>query len=127
LLRTQYGERKVAYLLGEDDNDPAATSLDTRCAAEIQGEHRLERGQRYHASLGHLYDASIYDRHTLTTIPGAGHGPRATYTSPEGLAVLFATNADNTSSDEPEAKEPDADGPDVTPIKPGKGLGRTKG
>ena len=101
LLRLQYGEREVAYLLSENDNDPAATSLDTRCAARIQGEHRLERGQRYHASLAHLYDASIHDRHTLTTVPGAGHGARATYTSPEGRAVLFGAGADAAGPEEP--------------------------
>ncbi len=99
-LRTQYGERDVAYLLGEHDDDPAATSLDTRCAAGLQGAHRLERGQRYHASLAHLYDASIHDRHTLTTIPGVAHGARAIYTSPEGRAVLFGPDA-ATGTDEP--------------------------
>ena len=101
LLRTQYGERDVAYLLGEHDDDPAATSLDTRCAAQLQGAHRLERGQRYHTSLAHLYGASIHDRHTLTTIPGAAHGARGIYTSPQGRAALFGPDAKAPDRDEP--------------------------
>jgi pimeloyl-ACP methyl ester carboxylesterase len=114
-LHAQFGDREVAYLLGENDNNPAATALDTRCAARIQGEHRLERGQRYHASLAHLYDASIHDRHTLTTVPGAGHGARSTYTSPKGRAVLFGTGAD------------EADAEPAEPAEPGGGLGRRQG
>jgi hypothetical protein len=53
-----------------------------------------------------LYDASIYARHTLTTIPGAGHGARATYTSPEGREVLFGTGADGSDPEEPDVEEP---------------------
>jgi pimeloyl-ACP methyl ester carboxylesterase len=89
LLRSQYGSRRVTYLLGELDNDPSDPSLDTNCAAGWQGKHRLERGQRFVDSLGKVYGRTVYGQHVLTTVPEAGHGVRAMFTSPQGRASLF--------------------------------------
>jgi hypothetical protein len=145
-LRAQYEAREVTYLLGELDTDADDPSLDTRCAAELQGRHRFERGQRYHASLGHVYGSWVYARHTLTSVPDAGHGVRAMFTSAEGIEALFGAGsqvgipeldapvddepvadepvADEPVADEPVADEPVADEPVAKPGKPGKGLGR---
>jgi len=89
LLVPRYGARTISYLLGSDDTDPNDASLDTSCAAEWQGVHRLERGTRYYAYLGVIYGSGIYARQTMATVAGVGHSAHDVYTSAEGLAALF--------------------------------------
>jgi hypothetical protein len=101
-LRGQYAARQVRYLLGDQDTDTTDPSLDTRCAATMQGRHRLERGERYVASLGRVLGNEVYARHTVALVPGAGHGVRATFTSAEGQEALFGASDAEAAQLDPE-------------------------
>lgn len=90
----QYRERKVAYLLGE--NDTNSTSND--CRELIQGQHRLERGIIYHNYLQHYYGAEITNRHHLETISGIGHSSGGIMNSTEGRYYLFDWPGDEVVS-----------------------------
>ena len=89
-LRSQYGQRRVVYLLGEQDNDPQDDDLDIACAAQAQGFQRLERGTIYYNYLQHVYGPQVYKLHTKVTVPGVGHSAGAMFTSPEGVRELFS-------------------------------------
>ena len=54
LIKNQYPEREVIYLLGNEDNDPNDSDLDKTCPAVFQGIHRLERGQIYYNYIQYL-------------------------------------------------------------------------
>ena len=90
-LTAQYGQRRVRYLLGALDTDPADSSLDTSCAAEWQGSQRFERGMTHHRYLGIVFGQSVYQTHVTQTVSGVGHDARGIYTSPTGRAAIFAT------------------------------------
>jgi hypothetical protein len=88
-LTTQYGQRRVSYLLGTLDTDPADSSLDTSCEAEWQGSQRLERGTRHDAYLALVFGQAVYQTHVLRTVSGVGHDAKGIYASPEGRAAIF--------------------------------------
>lgn len=88
-IREQYKNRNVVYLLGELDNDPNSSDLDTDCAAMMQGSNRLERGIIFFNYLKHLYGNSISESQSLETVPGAGHDKARMFDSKEGRAVIF--------------------------------------
>lgn len=90
-IRRMLKRREVVYLLGENDNDPNSSSLDTSCEADLQGSHRLERGSIYLNYLKHYYGNEILARHSLDTVPNAGHSNFDMYTSSIGLSHLFET------------------------------------
>ena len=77
-LRTSYRGRRVVYLLGLEDNDPAASDLDVTCAAMLQGAHRLERGLRFQQHLANHFGAPV---HEALLIPGVGHSATGIYHS----------------------------------------------
>ncbi len=88
-IRAWYRKRRVYYLLGEEDNDPNHSSLDTSCPAELQGAHRLERGLIYYNYIGKYYGQEVYGNHFLATIPGIGHSSSGIFQSFCGRYVLF--------------------------------------
>lgn len=88
-IREQYRNRNVVYLLGELDNDPNSSDLDTDCAAMMQGSNRLERGIIFYNYLKHFYGKSISETHSLHTVPGAGHDKARMFDSQQGRAVIF--------------------------------------
>ena len=69
-LRAAYRARRVVYILGAEDNDPADPDLDISCAAMLQGAHRLERGLRFQQHLEHHYGAPT---HEVLLVPGIAH------------------------------------------------------
>ncbi len=89
-LRARYAASRVTYLLGADDTDPADSSLDLGCAAEIQGVNRLERGRAYLEHLGDSLSAEVYQRQMKVVVPGVGHTAHGMFTSPEGQVSLFS-------------------------------------
>ncbi len=91
-IRRQYRDRTVSYLLGEHDNSGCAAALADSCGAELEGDNRLQRGLNYHRYLGHYYGGGVYARHTLETIPGAGHGSRGTWNSEAGQRHIFGVD-----------------------------------
>jgi hypothetical protein len=89
-LRSQYAQRLVVYLLGENDTDPNDDDLDKECPAKLQGTQRLERGTIYFNYIYHFYGASeIQGRQTLVTVPGVGHSASAMFNSPQGIKAIF--------------------------------------
>jgi hypothetical protein len=88
-IRSQYAQREVVYLLGEEDNDPNHDELDRTCPAMFQGAHRLERGTIFYNYLQHYYGAEVQGQHTKVTVPGVGHSAGAMFNSPEGIHQIF--------------------------------------
>ena len=86
---SQYPSRKIAYLLGENDNDPNGSDLDTSCSAMFQGDHRLERGITYYNYLQYYFGAGITSFQLSTVIPGVGHSSYRIFTSEIGRHYLF--------------------------------------
>ena len=80
-----YLARDVVYLLGEEDTEQD-TDLDTSCPAELQGEHRLERGLVFADYLDARFAGHA---HALATVPDVGHSNGGMYTSEVGVSVLF--------------------------------------
>ncbi len=85
----QYPERRVVYLLGEDDNDPDHGSLDRRIGAMIQGPTRLQRGINYYRYVGYFFGEEIYDLHSIAILPGVAHSSGDVFASPAGMYYLF--------------------------------------
>ncbi len=85
----QYKERRVYYLLGEEDNDPNHPYLDTRCQAMYQGYHRLQRGRVYYNYLGYYYGPEVYDYQYKVLIPDMGHDYEGMIESDCALALIF--------------------------------------
>lgn len=80
-LTSRYRATTMTYLLGELDTDPNDPDLDTGCAATRQGPYRLERGLRFHRSLGTT-------SHIVLTVPGVGHQGKEIINSVQGKAAL---------------------------------------
>ncbi len=88
-IRAINEKNTVTYLLGENDNNPNSSSLDNGCEAQLQGDHRLERGLVYFNYLQYYYGAAITENHDLVIVPNAGHNNLDMYNSTEGIVVLF--------------------------------------
>jgi pimeloyl-ACP methyl ester carboxylesterase len=88
-LEARYINRDVVYLLGEADTDPNSPLLDRSCAAEAQGESRLERGMLFDLYLEQRHPNLL--RHRIFSVPGVGHDQRRMFGSVCGLAALFGT------------------------------------
>lgn len=85
----QYVAQRVTYLQGALDT--GTESLDTTCAARLQGTNRLERGRFYAAYVSSRFPSA---HHRLVTVPGVGHDRRGMFVSPQGEAVLFGEPTD---------------------------------
>ncbi|MFQ5825014.1 MAG: FlgD immunoglobulin-like domain containing protein [bacterium] len=88
-IRTQYQQREIVYLLGEDDNNPNHSSLDKSCPAMLQGMHRLERGIIYYKYLAYYFGAQIHNQQYQAIIPNVGHSSSDIFASDCGMYFLF--------------------------------------
>lgn len=88
-LMAAFASARVTYLLGALDTDPAASLLDTSCSAELQGSHRLERGQWYVERLPAVLGQGVAQVQSMAVVPGVGHSASGMFTSAAGLAALF--------------------------------------
>ena len=88
-IQSMMKRRRVDYILGSNDNNPNSSSLDVSCEANLQGEHRLERGEIYVNYLEHYYGEEILERQSFQIIPGVGHDNYDMYHSEKGLFLLF--------------------------------------
>ncbi len=88
LLEAAYVARDVTYLAGELDRNPAHPALDRSCMAEAQGATRFDRAENYFTMLRARDGGRLRQR--LVEVPGVGHDAGAMFTSPAGLAALFA-------------------------------------
>ncbi len=79
---TNFLERDVVYLLGEDD----IGDVEQSCEARVQGPNRFRRGVSFKEHLDKFYPQN---KHSLVTVPGVGHTQYGMYTSEAGSEVLF--------------------------------------
>jgi hypothetical protein len=88
--RAAYVAADVRYLEGGLDSGtgPGAAYrlLEKGCAAELQGDYRLQRGEAYAA-----YDAArlAHGAHRLIVVPGCGHSVMCVFPAAVSLGVLF--------------------------------------
>lgn len=94
-IKAQYSQRDVVYLLGADDNDPNASSLDKTCPAMLQGNHRLERGKIYYNYLKYFFGGAIENIHAQAILPGIGHSSTDVFASNCGKFYLFDSGGCN--------------------------------
>jgi hypothetical protein len=88
-IRNMYSRRVVTYLIGENDDNPNSSSLDTSCMANLQGFHRYERGETYYNYLQHYYGIWITANHDFSSVPNVGHNYFEMYNSPQGIFSIF--------------------------------------
>ncbi|NMF84701.1 hypothetical protein [Nodosilinea sp. P-1105] len=86
-IRNNYRSRRVAHLIGENDNNPEAASLPRASRAMLQGAHRLQRADVY---FQHLCGEQVWgSAHAFRIVPNVGHNGRNTMLSPIGLQCMF--------------------------------------
>jgi hypothetical protein len=85
---SRYRQRQVTYLMGEKDTKER--SLDQTCAANAQGENRIERARAYYDYIQTHYPT---ETQRFSLVPGVGHSGRRIFQSEQGLEALFM-NAD---------------------------------
>ncbi len=83
-LGIRFAFRPVTILLGETDTQ--SEYLDTSCAANLQGAHRLERGMNYYQFIKAFYPKSGLK---LRTVPNVGHSGKEMFQSDAGRELLF--------------------------------------
>jgi hypothetical protein len=83
-IAAQLVSRDVVYLLGEADS--LSSSLDTSCAAMLQGAYRYVRGQTLFNYLEAYHPGH---RHSVAVVEGVGHSNSSMYSSEVGQAELF--------------------------------------
>lgn len=88
-LVQNYQSRNVLYLLGEFDDNPDSSSLDTYCAAMLQGEHRLQRGEIYYNYVNNFFGASNLANHHKEIVAGVGHSARMMFNSDCSISFLY--------------------------------------
>jgi hypothetical protein len=96
-IASQYAQRRVTYLLGDQDTDPNGDGVDTDCPAEIQGNYRLQRGLIFRGYLLHYYGPAIQDMQHTAVVPGVGHDSQGMFTSACGLVALFGYGTCSTT------------------------------
>jgi hypothetical protein len=89
LIRQQYTEREVIYLLGGNDNNPNSSSLDISCEAMLQGNHRLERGTIFFNYLRYYYGKLFTETHSKIIIKGVGHNIYQMFNSVQGVNAIM--------------------------------------
>ncbi|WP_321935660.1 alpha/beta hydrolase [Paraburkholderia sp. J8-2] len=88
-LEADYVKRRIVYLVGGNDDDPASVSLDKRCAAQAQGAQRVARAQGFYRYLQSRHTDGL--NQTFHVVPGVGHDGARMLTSSCALATMFDT------------------------------------
>ena len=83
-IRSHIGSRDVVVAVG--DQDTGSSLLDVSCAANLQGQHRYQRGLTLAAYMDWAFPGN---GHHLHVVPGVAHSSRGIYTSAVGKEVLF--------------------------------------
>ena len=84
-LKQNLFERRVYYLAGANDTR-RGSSLDKRCEADLQGEHRLERFENYRAYT-RIFEG--WKGSHFEVVPGVGHDGAAMFKSDPARRILF--------------------------------------
>lgn len=88
-LTERYGRRRITYLLGDADSDPASASMDKHCGAQAEGRHRFERGSRYWAYLPKVFGPSITERQQMFIVKGVAHDGGGMLVNAAGRKALY--------------------------------------
>lgn len=86
-LEQAYTARRVDYLIGGADINPAQSALDKSCPAEAQGPQRMARAQAYYHYLQARHPGKL--NQDFHIVPGVGHNETRMLTSACALAVMF--------------------------------------
>ena len=87
-LINRYKRRKISYGVGSRDNNPNSSSMDDRCQAMFQGDHRLERATIFVNYLKHIY-GDLGDNHKLYIAQGVNHNSTTFYNRNNIRPLLF--------------------------------------
>lgn len=88
-LEADYVKRRITYLVGGDDDDPASVSLDKSCAAQAQGAQRVARAEGFFRYLQTRHPDGL--NQSFHIVPGVGHDGARMLTSSCALATMFDT------------------------------------
>ncbi|AXT49526.1 hypothetical protein D1818_01330 [Aquimarina sp. BL5] len=89
VIRDRLAQRKVTYLIGQNDNDPNFEGFDDSCNAVLQGRDRFERAINYFGHLIDFYGTVIEQNQKIEIVPGVGHSSNGMYTSEVGRRNIF--------------------------------------
>jgi pimeloyl-ACP methyl ester carboxylesterase len=84
-IREQYTNRRVTYLLGSADID-RDDDFETDCAANVQGDTRLQRGRLYYSVMRMFFPLAP---HAMVIVPQVGHDHDAMFNSTQGKTAIF--------------------------------------
>lgn len=84
-MRSRFQRRRVVYLMGELDTK-RDRYLDTSCAADWQGSHRLERAKGFKNYMDRYFPDN---NHRLKIVPGIGHSSSGIFKSSIGRSEVF--------------------------------------
>ena len=89
MMRNQYADSEVVYLVGDKDNNPHDSSLSRRVGANLQGTHRLERAKIYYNYLQYYFGNKITKKQHLHIVNNVGHSSKGLMNSKYGRKYLF--------------------------------------
>ncbi len=99
-IKSQYGQRRAVYMVGEYDNDVTSTDgLMKNCEADLEGSHRQERSKNYLNHMKAFYGEEIAELHKQVVIPGVGHNGPNQFKSELGLTYMFPSLDDGIEYD----------------------------
>lgn len=94
----QFKDRDVVYLHGALDNDPLDPTLENNCQAQLQGDHRLERGLIYFNYLKDYYQTNhnvdVSKNHKQVIVPGVGHSNTDLLRAFQSVGAIFNIESD---------------------------------
>jgi pimeloyl-ACP methyl ester carboxylesterase len=86
-IEADYVKRRIVYLIGGDDTNPAQSALDKGCEAEAQGPQRMARAQGFFRYLQGRHPEGL--NQSMDIVPGVGHDGGRMLTSACALATMF--------------------------------------
>ncbi len=86
MMIDRYRKRDVILIIGENDNDTDARSLNVNCKSMLQGRHRFERAVIFKRHLDTFFSPH---KTRFFVIPGVGHSSRDMFHSARGLSLIF--------------------------------------
>lgn len=86
-LEARYAQRRIVYLVGGADDDPASASIDKTCAAEAQGPQRRARAEGFFRYMQTRHPAGLNQE--FHVVPGVGHDGARMLTSPCALKTML--------------------------------------
>ena len=93
-LLQRYLARPVTYLMGSADHDLSRADLDKSCAAQVQGQTRIERARRYWAYERFVATPWVKINHLAYEVQGIGHDQSKMFKSTCAVKLFFAKDVE---------------------------------